>query len=446
MNCLIRRALGIQAATALAASLGVALWTAPTLADTTLTPGATNTEITPIGETRYEISGGERSAGPAPNVFHHFTQFDVGQGHEAIFVVPASIENVIGLIESADPARINGLLGLTGASSNLYLVSPGGVLFGPEAQLSLPADLMVTTADGLIFNETELVAVQSEGSFDATTLTGTPSAYVFTLLEPTAAIENQGTLEVGDNRSITFLAGNVQTSGSLIAPGGTINLAAVPGGYTVRLSRPGALLSLELTPNQADLPEFTPTPIGPETFGSATLPALLTGGSATSVGEIIENPDGSFSLVGTVTPETTTGPNLDEVGTVVVQGRIDVSDTIGGGVSVVAPRVALIGADITADGSSVAGSIQIGSLPVTFQADAPQNLDTVYIYGDRNTRLSASGLEPDSSGGLIYMWADNTVQYYGGAEVAGESSTLFIDAGVQLQRIVPRTSTRPVRR
>jgi len=447
MNCLPRRAaFCAKAATTVAASLGAALWTfyPPAQADTSLTPGATDTNVTTPSAGQYEIRGGELSGGATPNLFHHFVQFDIGAGDQVVFVAPSAIENVIGLIDSSNPARINGTLGLTGSGTNLYLVSPNGVVFGPRARLALPANLWVTTADSLLFGEDELLVEQS-GPLDVAGLSGAPTAYVFDILGPSevaASIDNQGSLAVKPNQSITFLAGSIQTSGSLTARSGAINLAAVPDGYTVRISRPGSLLSLELTPNQANLSPNRPTPIGPDTFSVAAIPERLTGGSATSVGEIVQNEDGSFTLRGNVESVSSSGSNLDEVGTVVVRGDLDVSGNMGGDVSAIGRRIVLIGTDINADGRSVAGTIQIGSLPVNVQRGRPLNLDTVYVYGDRETRLSASGQRPDSSGGTVYIWADDTVQYYGTAEVAGEGSTLFIDAGVDLQRIVPRNSSR----
>ena len=449
MKCLPRRTLHRQAATVIAASLSTVLGSAPALAQvsTTIVPGATNTTVTETVPGQYDIQGGALSDGAAPNLFHHFLHFDLVAGDQAIFrVSDTAIENVIGLIEPSrlgefDPARINGMLGLTGAEANLYLVSPGGIIMGAQAQLALPADFTATTADGLFFDDAELSVFQSGEAFDASTLTGTPTAYDFTALDP-EGIENRGDLAVNQDQSITLLAGNIQNTGTLTAPSGNVNLLATPGGYTVRLSRPGTLLSLELTPNQANLPEFIPTPIDPSTWTTSALPEMLTGGSATQVGRIIQNPDGSFSLVGTAPPVTIDGPYFEEVGTVVLQGDVDVSDRIGGNISVIAPRIALIGADLNADGTATAGQIQIGSLPVDVRAGAPLNLDTVYMYGDRRAQLSASGLRPDSSAGLVYIWADDTVQYYGGATVAGEDGTLFIDAGLDLQRIVPRPRSR----
>lgn len=470
MNCLSQCAVSFRTAAATGLSLVIVLGTASAQAQTgtVLAPGATNTSVTPSATeagNQYDITGGALSSGPGQNLIHHFEAFEVGENDTANFVVSGPVENVVSLIESSDPARINGTLKITGTEASLYLVSPSGVLFGSEVQLALPADLTVTTADALQFETTRLAVEQVDGSFDPTDATGTPSAFVFSALEP-AAIENQGSLSLKPGQSLTMLAGTVRNVGTLSVPGGTVNLAAVPGGYTVRLSRPGSLLSLELTPNQPDLAPYNPSPIGPETFSATafdvtTLPDQLTGGSVASAGQMVENPDGSFSLVGAATQEAATvataetatvatardsSPNLDEVGTVVVQGTVDVSGGVGGKVSVVAPRVALIGADVTAAGTQVGGSIQIGSLPVAAVASeglAPQNMDSVYVYGDRQTQLSANGINADSSGGSVYVWANHTLQYYGQATAAGDYGTVFMDGGVRLDRIVPRT--RPAR-
>ncbi|MEL6326052.1 MAG: filamentous hemagglutinin N-terminal domain-containing protein [Cyanobacteria bacterium J06626_23] len=454
MNCLFRCASSLQtivsAGTSVGGCLGAALWIAPAQAQpvpTTLAPGVTDTVITSPENNpdQYNITGGVLSEGSAPNLFHHFQQFDVGTNDTATFVVPGQVENVINLIENVNPARVNGTLGLTGADANLYLVSPGGVIFGPGAQLALPADLTVTTADALLFDETQLAVVQSGEGFNAAGLTGAPSGHVFTVLEPNG-IENQGALGLAANQSLTLLGGTVQNSGTITVPGGTVNLAAVPGGYTVRISRPGNLLSLEITPNATDLEPFEPTPIGPETFDPTDLPGMLTGGESDSGSELVKNPDGSFSVITAVQPETEgNGPNLSEVGTVVVQGAIDVSGTTGGDITLIGPRVALIGATLTAEGTAAGGTIQVGSLPIEVMPDVstPANLETVFVYADRLTDISTSGITPQSSGGLVYIWSSDTTQYYGQVTAAGEGGTVLID-GVERQPVTPRPA-RPGR-
>jgi filamentous hemagglutinin family protein len=108
-------------------------------------PGATGTIITPIN-TQIDITGGTQ-AGSA--LFHSFTQLDISKGQTANFQTPADVQNVLTRVTNGVPSTIDGTLQLSGAKANLYFMNPAGIVFGPNANLNLPASFVGTTASSI---------------------------------------------------------------------------------------------------------------------------------------------------------------------------------------------------------------------------------------------------------------------------------------------------------
>jgi len=169
-----------------------------------ITPAAdgTGTIITPAGN-RFDIQGGSFS-GDGANLFHSFGQFGLDSGQIANFLSNPQIQNILGRVVGGDPSIINGLIQITGGSSNLLLMNPAGWLLGSEAQLNVPAAFTLTTATGIGFDNGNWF--NAFGSNDYQSLIGTPSQFAFDLAQP-GSIINAGNLEVqGQLMLILFLA------------------------------------------------------------------------------------------------------------------------------------------------------------------------------------------------------------------------------------------------
>ncbi|GAB4304910.1 MAG: hypothetical protein Fur0025_46850 [Oscillatoriaceae cyanobacterium] len=363
-------------------------------------PDGTGTLVTPDGQ-RYDINGGTLSPDGA-NLFHSFQQFGLDQGQTANFISNPQIHNILGRVVGGDPSIINGLIQITGGNSNLFLMNPAGILFGPNASLNIPADFTATTASGIGFSNGWFNAF---GSNDYANLVGTPNAFSFNMSQ-LGTIINEGNLTLTNGSNLNLFANTVINTGTLATPGGNINITAVPNGNTLRISQPGHILSLEIIP------------IGDN---NQSLPQLLTGGDpihhATTVQKL---QDGTIRLTGSQTPIPL------EPGVAVVSG--DMSVVTGqmtndqGQMTILGDKIALIGANIDASGTNGAGNIHIGG---NYQGAGPLP-NATHTYIDTNTNITANAIS-GGKGGEIIIWSDNTTQFHGNISATGIENGGFVE-------------------
>ncbi|MBD1940018.1 CHAT domain-containing protein [Microcoleus sp. FACHB-68] len=366
----------------------------------------TNTTTTQNGNT-INITGGQLSKDQA-NLFHSFERFGLNSGEIANFVSNPQIENILGRISGGNASYINGLIQVTGGNSNLFLMNPAGIVFGPNSSLNVPASFTATTAGGIGFGSRWFSA---SGVNDYAALVGTPSAFAFPMSHP-GGIVNFGDLSVSQGQNLTFLGGTVINTGNLRAPAGNITLAAIPGDSLVRLSQQGHLLSLEVQPianvGTASLPENWILPI-------PSLPQLLTGGNINHATELTVNPDGTVQLAGSgITIPTNSG-------TTITAGNIDVSAVAagsGGEVNLFGDKVGLFNAGINASGSNGGGDVRIGG-DYKGLGSVPNALRT---FVSRDSVINADALL-NGNGGRVIVWADQTIGFFGHLSARGGSNS-----------------------
>jgi filamentous hemagglutinin family protein len=367
----------------------------------------TGTVVIPRGN-HYDINGGTTS-GNGANLFHSFTRFGVDAGQVVNFLTNPAIHHILTRVVGGEASTINGLISVSGGSSNLYIMNPAGIIFGAHARLDVPGSFMATTANS--------IGIDS-GSFNATgvnnyaTLIGTPNTFNFG--PQSGVIINAGELAVSEGQNLTLLGGVVINTGKLLAPAGQITIAAVGGENVVRISQSGLLLSLEIpagesgisNSNSASHPHSSTTnsPITP-----LSLPQLLTGGDLSHATGLNVNSDGQVVL-------TASGQTLPSTaGTTIATGEFNVtSGNIGGTVNILGTRVGLLGAKIDASGIFGGGNVRIGgdfrglgSLP---------NAANTYI--DRHTSIAANAIST-GNGGRVIVWADNTTNFLGNITATG---------------------------
>src|ERR671933_482162 len=145
------------------------------------TADGTGTLVTPNGN-RFDIQGGTQAGS---NLFHSFLQFGLSEGQIANFLSNPNIQNILGRVTGGDASIINGLIQVTGGNSNLYLMTPAGIVFGAGASLNVPAAFTATTANGIGFGDNGFNAT---GTNDYSALVGTPSTFAFTTNQPGSII------------------------------------------------------------------------------------------------------------------------------------------------------------------------------------------------------------------------------------------------------------------
>ncbi|HLO49190.1 MAG TPA: filamentous hemagglutinin N-terminal domain-containing protein, partial [Kamptonema sp.] len=276
----------------------------------------TGTIVAPNGN-RYDIKGGTVSRDGA-NLFHSFTRFGLDAGQVANFLTNPAIHNILTRVVGGDASVINGLISVSGGNSNLYIMNPAGIIFGPNARLDVPGSFIATTANGIGFGDRSFNAT---GVNDYAALIGTPNTFNFG--PQSGSIVNAGELAVGAGQSLTLLGGTVINTGQLSAPGGQITIAAVPGENVVRISQAGHLLQLEIaagewhreTGDLASRSQITPL----------SLPQLLTGKSIGEATGLAVNTEGQIVLTASGQTVPTTA------GTAIASGNVNVSAATTGG-------------------------------------------------------------------------------------------------------------------
>jgi filamentous hemagglutinin family protein len=364
------------------ASLGLSLMFAliqPALSQ--ISANGAGTIATPQGN-QVNISGGIQAGG---NLFHSFQDFNVNAEQVANFLSNPQTQNIFGRINGGNPSVINGLLQVTGGNSNLFLMNPAGIIFGQGASLNLPASFTATTANQIGFGNSQYFSAVGENNFSA--LTGSPNSFLFTTNE-SGSIVNAGNLAVTSGQSISLIGGNIVNTGNL--DGGNITLAAVPGTNRVRISQPGHLLSLEITPS-AD-----------STIAPLDLPRLLTGQNLPGIssnGETVEvNGMGIPAGQGVNVTSGNLG-TFSEAGTINIWGD----------------RVVLLGANLNASGVEGGGTIRVGG---EYRGGGNNPFNSRITYVDAGSFLNADALNA-GDGGRVIVWGDDVTRFYGNIAARG---------------------------
>ncbi|MEG5036660.1 two-partner secretion domain-containing protein [Microcoleus sp. AT3-D2] len=85
------------------------------------------------------------------NLFHSLREFNIREGRGAYFANPSGIANIFTRVTGGNPSNILGTLGVLG-NSNLFLINPKGIVFGPNARLDLRGSFIGSTGSGIVFN------------------------------------------------------------------------------------------------------------------------------------------------------------------------------------------------------------------------------------------------------------------------------------------------------
>jgi filamentous hemagglutinin family protein len=202
------------------------------------------------GEIADIIAGGaERGS----NLFHSFTQFNVSNGQTVYFFGPTGIQTIFARV-TGGPSSIFGNLGtinLDRSPTNLFLLNPNGIIFGPNAQLLVTGSFLGTTASHIQF---------PEGNFSATQLSAPPLLTISTPIglgfETTPAAISAQSAQLFTRKDLTLVGGDIAIAdSSLIASNHKLELASIGGPTTIglNLSDTGIRLALPSDLSRADI-------------------------------------------------------------------------------------------------------------------------------------------------------------------------------------------------
>ncbi|MBD2446780.1 filamentous hemagglutinin N-terminal domain-containing protein [Nostoc sp. FACHB-152] len=184
-----------------------------------ITPDRTlpsNSIVTPSDQTLV-IEGGTQAGN---NLFHSFSQFSLPTNNTAYFNNALSIKNIVSRVTGSELSNIDGLIRANGIA-NLFLLNPNGIIFGPNARLDVGGSFVASTANRINFADGKLFSAKAD---QTSSLLSVNIPIGLQLNANSHSISNAGSLAVKPGENITLLAGAVSHTGSLTAPGGTVQL------------------------------------------------------------------------------------------------------------------------------------------------------------------------------------------------------------------------------
>jgi filamentous hemagglutinin family protein len=113
--------------------------------------GTTNTIVNPNANNFTILNGVEKGN----NLFHSFSNFSVPTGAWATFdlINTPAITTIFSRVTGGSASNIDGLIRTINSTSpvSLFLMNPGGMIFGPNASLNIGGSFVATTANSIKF-------------------------------------------------------------------------------------------------------------------------------------------------------------------------------------------------------------------------------------------------------------------------------------------------------
>jgi len=371
-----------------------------------------------------------------------WNSFSIGSGDTVSFILPNSssvtLNRVIGSMTSVIAGDLH-------SNGGLYLINPNGIEISPSGVIN-----------------TESFAASALALTDTDFLSGKD---LFTGSGNSAAVTNQGLISVAPGGSALLIGGRVTNAGSIIAPGGTVGLAA---GESVSVDLEGdRFLTVSVPTAKMALLETLITESGriQASGGRVSLRAATTADVARSAIQVSGEIDASnvhYGSDGVDFGRPATSADGGDVsidggpgGAVEITGQIRATSAVGTGgtISVTGRDVSLVGATLDASGAVGGGAIRVGgdfhghgSLPTALttvvdggsvlraDATASGNGGSVVVWSEDSTtdagRISARGGAQDGSGGQVEVSSHEVLNFTGAVDLLaaqGQTGTLLLD-------------------
>ncbi|MEH2155239.1 two-partner secretion domain-containing protein [Nostoc sp.] len=193
--------------------------------------------VTPQNQLVDRVDGG---AIRGTNLFHSFQEFNIGEGRSAYFANPTGIENIISRVTGGNPSQLLGILGVLG-KANLFLINPNGIIFGAKAKLDVSGSFVASTASSLVFANGAKFSATNPQAPPLLTIK-VPIGLEFDENIPGAISLQSARLVVQPDKTLALVGGNVSlNNGTIVAPGGRVELGGLAQKGTVTLNQNGSL-------------------------------------------------------------------------------------------------------------------------------------------------------------------------------------------------------------
>jgi filamentous hemagglutinin family protein len=363
------------------------------------------------------------------NLFHSFLELNVSQGRTAFFLSPNNIQNIITRVTGRNRSEILGTLGTfqmidgNPSNANLFLINPNGIVFGPNAALSLGGSFVASTASSIKFAD----GIEFSATAPETTPLLTVSVPIGLQFGTTARdIQVQGRIAVVPGKTLALIGGNVTLDGSslqahessLQAQGGKIVLGGILGEGTIGLNLDSNNLPF-IFPNNVSLGDISLSRHAVVDVGGEG------GGNIQVQGNRVTLANGSALAAQTTGSQNGKGISIQAEQLTIKDGSQVSTSTFGAGsagsLTVNASEsVQLTGT--TSDGSPSA------LFANTFGAGAAGNLtiNTSSLIVENGANIGASPFEgSQGSGGTLNLTASDLVKLSGTSMINGMPSGLF---------------------
>ena len=195
-----------------------------------------NNTIVTLDGNSIDITGGTRAG---VNLFHSFAEFSILPGGEALFNNALDIENIIARVTGGKISQIDGIISASG-STNLFLLNPSGIVFGPGARLNVGGSFLGSSADSLAFSDGSLYSAREPNAPPLLTV-NVPMGLQYGANPGAIRVEGTGNpgifpsndigLAVPPGNTLALVGGNVTLRGGVVsAANGRIEIGSIANG------------------------------------------------------------------------------------------------------------------------------------------------------------------------------------------------------------------------
>ena len=340
------------------------------------------------GSATISVNGSQFSITAGNNAVLNWQRFNIAAGETTVFNQPSASSIAWNRVNDPNPSQIFGTLRANGV---VVLLNSSGFYFGPNSFVS---------AAGLVVSTANCAPPQNGGG-----------SWEFNGPPPLASIINYGTIRVGNGGSVFLIADKIENHGDIIAPGGSIGLAA---GQTVTLSeRPdGRGMSLNVVLPQGSVDNYGNLVAD---AGTIALNAKVVNQNGFIQANSVQNQNGVIELV--AADSLALGANSQILaqgddsaagsagGTVTLKSENHFSDATGG-------RIVTAGGANGGNGGNIEVSApDIQSLNSSMDASARAGFTGgEFLLDPANIVLGTSGSgAPDGSGAVAYNSGSGTL-------------------------------------